>query len=129
MKSIWRKEKEFELQEKIAELFGYQRLQPPAMPAWQRPTKNGTEGLAELPEWPTSMLYAWTLVKIMEENGYVVELHTPSLQGNQYWVRVAEMKAKHGIVAYASGPTMPMAISAVFIDWRNAHKHYYPNIF
>lgn len=122
--SEWRTDKESELQESVARLLGYEKLPPPAYPAWQRPTKDGTEGLSELPPWSKNIMYAWLLVDIMIENGFFLEMRTPNLFGEPFWIRVLEMNVRDGYVAFGAGPTMPIAICNVFFDWRKKFRSF-----
>lgn len=98
-----------ELNEAIAKAKGFMHLEPPAMPAWQKPTDHGVEALFQLPNWSGDYNAAMSLLDD--------EVHYYDIQVTPY-SKLCVISETFG----GHGDSVPCAICRAYLRWCEARK-------
>ena len=92
-------------------VFGWTRMEYPAVPAWQKPTKEGTECWhAMVPHYSTYTADAYEVVEKMKEKYFMVSVI--AVKGGQYECIITseEPTIHNDYELYELGETAPLAI-------------------
>lgn len=105
-----------EINEQIVRLQGWIHMGWPAMPAWQRPTGHGMEGLEIMPDYAGQICTAWQLVDEIMESCFGVLIGT-SHEGTFCQILQEDQPE---IIEYAD--TAPLAICEAYMAWKGKKK-------
>jgi hypothetical protein len=106
-----------EINEQIVRLQGWVKLPLPAVPNWQRPTKDGTKCLyGSLPDYAGQICTAWQLVDEIMESCFGVLIGT-SHEGTFCQILQEDQPE---IIEYAD--TAPLAICEAYMAWKGKKK-------
>jgi len=105
-----------EINAKIARLQGWEHLPPPAMPAWQRPTDQGTEYLYWIDDFSGDLRQARKLLyEIVSVAGFSV---TIEVNGSSF-LSSCKIYEDGALVVEFARDTAEEAICLAYIAWKD----------